>query len=135
MAQTKKKRRRKHRGTQGGKIDARPRSKPRNRAEAKQQAKARRSGGGKRKATQRNAPGTVPPSWGSAVKKSIFAGIVFFALLAFAFGRPVGASAALAGFMLAFYIPMAYFVDKFFYDRKQRKDAQERLARSQQKGS
>ena len=43
MAQTKKKRRRKHRGTQGGRIDTRPAAaEPRNRAEAQARARKRR---------------------------------------------------------------------------------------------
>ena len=42
MAQTKKKRRRKHRGTQGGRIDTRPaRGRPRSRAEAQARARSR----------------------------------------------------------------------------------------------
>ena len=52
-------------------------------------------------------------------------------LLAVAFGRPVGASAALAGFMLLFYIPMAYYTDRFMYSRRLAKIAQEQAERKQ----
>ncbi len=30
----------------------------------------------------------------------------------------MGASAALAGFMLLFYIPMAFYTDRFFFNRR-----------------
>jgi Flp pilus assembly protein TadB len=136
VAQTKRKRRRKHKGTQGGKIDSRPKGRPRNRAEAKQRAQARRSGsggGGKRAVAQQ---GPQPPTWGSAARKGLLAAAIFFALLAVAFQRPIGASIGIAAFMVAFYVPMAYFTDKFMYNRHLRKQQQERQAGAQgQNGS
>src|SRR5688500_2892761 len=105
MAQTKKKRRRKHRGTQGGGISSKPRGRPQNRAEARARAQARRSGS---KGVKGRAPtrGVEPPSWGSAIRKGLFAGLLFFVLLALLFKEPLPQSAALAGFMLVFYVPM-----------------------------
>jgi hypothetical protein len=124
MAQTKKKRRRKHRGTQGGKVDTRPKGRPRNRAEAKQRAAARRGGSGKRRAV---APaGPKPPTWGSAIGKGVAAGAIFFVLLALAFQRPVTEALPLAGFMLVFYIPMSFLFDRFFYNRQISKQIAER---------
>jgi hypothetical protein len=121
VAQTKKKRRRKHRGTQGGRIDTAPRRRPANRAEARQQAKAKRAGGGRKRQqgpTDARGRPLVEPNWGNAIKKSILAGLIFFVLLAVVFQRPMGASAALAGFMLLFYIPMAFYTDRFFFNRR-----------------
>lgn len=129
MAQTKKKRRRKHRGTQGGKVDTRPKGRPRNRAEARQRAQARRSGGGKRQAA--GGPRTPsPPTWRGSLGKAAIAGLIFFALMAIAFKRPIAASLGIAAFMLAFYIPMAYYTDRFFYNRHLRKQQAERAARA-----
>jgi Flp pilus assembly protein TadB len=131
VAQTKRKRRRKHRGTQGGRIDTSPRRRPANRAEARQQAKARRSGGGSKRRQAASGPGgrpLNPPSWRSAIQKALFAGVIFFVLIAVAFGRPIGASAALAAFMLVFYAPMAYYTDRFFYSRRLNKMAEEQAA-------
>ncbi len=136
MAQTKKKRRRKHRGTQGGKIDDRPKGRPRNKAEARARAKSRKSGGAAKSAKgAKSAPqrGLEPPTWSSAVKKGAIAGVIFFALLAFAFGRPPLASAGLAAFMLAFYVPMAYFTDGFFYRRRLGQVEKEKLERSERR--
>jgi hypothetical protein len=133
MAQTKKKRRRKHRGTQGGKIDTRPRGKPRNRAEAKQRAAARRAGGGsgKRKAADRPAPGMTPPTWGAAITKALFAGVLFFVLLALVFKNPVGGAAGIAALMTAFYVPMAYYLDRTLYNYRRRKEEREKLEKAQ----
>jgi hypothetical protein len=111
MAQTKKKRRRKQRGTQGGRIDTARRSKPRSRAEAKSQARA------KRKPVARV---DLPPTWRSSIIRGVVAAVVFFVLLLLIFKRPVGASLALAGFMLAFYIPAGYFIDMTLWRRRER---------------
>ena len=136
MAPTKKKRRRKHRGTQGGKIDTRPK-RPRNRAEAKQRAQARKSGGGSRKRTAASgasgARTVAPPTWRSAIQKGLVAALIFFILIAIVFGRGIGPAAGLAAFMVLFYIPMAYYTDRFFYNRQLRKQQQER-AKAQQGG-
>jgi hypothetical protein len=129
VAQTKKKRRRKHRGTQGGRIDSRPKGRPQNRAEARQRAKqkrASRGGSGGRAAAPRGQRPVSPPSWRTATFKALAAAVVFFLLLAVVFGRPTGASAALAGMMSLFYIPMAYYVDKFFFNRRIAQEAQQR---------
>ena len=98
MAQAKKKRTRKKRGTQGGRVDTRRRtSRPRSREEAK--ARARSSG--RRPAAKVDAP----PSWRSSIVRGVVAAVIFTVLLMLIFKRPVGAALALGGFMLAFYIP------------------------------
>ncbi len=112
MAPTKKKRRRKRRGTQGGRIDNSPsRSRPRTRAEAKARA------GAKRKPAQR---GDLPPTWRGAIVRGLVAAVIFAVLLMLIFGRPVGVALALGGFMLAFYIPAGYFIDMALWRRRER---------------
>lgn len=112
MAQTKKKRRRKRRGTQGGRIDTNRRaSRPRSRAEAKARARA----GGKR------APrGDRPPTWRSAIIRGGVAAVIFVVLLLLIFQRPLGAALGLGAFMLAFYIPAGYYVDLTMWRRRER---------------
>jgi hypothetical protein len=129
MAQTKKKRRRKHRGTQGGRIDTRPaRGRPRSRAEAKNRARSRQ--GGKKKGPAERVPN--PPSWSSALKKGGIASILFLGLLA-VMGQPPVSSAAIALLMMGFYVPTAFMMDRFFYNRYLRKEAEKRAAREQQR--
>lgn len=128
MAQTKRKRRRKHRGTQSGRVDTRPKGRPRNRAEARQRAKSRRSRSGGRGGAQQGQ--LRPPSWRSAAFKAIPIAGLFFLLIVVAFGEEPGPSLGLAAFMLLFYIPMAYYTDRFFYHRQLRKQAQAREERA-----
>ncbi len=116
MAQTRKKRRRKHRGTQGGRIDAgnRRKARPRTREEARARARSKRSSGGGASRLDR------PPSWRSATVRGVIAAAVFFVLLLFAFKRPAGEAVALGIFMLAFYIPAGYFIDQMMWRRRER---------------
>jgi hypothetical protein len=124
MAQTKKKRRRKHRGTQGGRIDTRPaRGRPRSRAEA--QSRARSRGQKKRKPGDRTPQA---PSWSSALKKGGIAAVLFVGLLAFMGQNPI-ASLLIGILMMGFYVPMAFLLDRFFYQRHLRKEAQKRQER------
>jgi Flp pilus assembly protein TadB len=125
VAQTRKKRRRKHRGTQGGRIDRSPaRGRARSRAEARARAKSR---------TKKRDPRTPnPPSWNSSLKKAGIASVLFFALLA-VMGQPPLSSALIAILMMGFYVPMAYLLDRFLYQRHQRKEAEKRLERERQR--
>jgi hypothetical protein len=112
MAQTKKKRRRKHRGTQGGRVDANRRAaRPRTREEAKARARAKRSA----------APrADLPPTWRSAIVRGLVAAAVFAVLLLLVFRKAPGAALALAAFMLAFYIPAGYFLEMTMWRRRER---------------
>ena len=114
MAQTKKKRRRKHRGTQGGRVDANRRpSRPRSRAEAKARART----GTKKKGSPR---GDQPPTWRSAITRGLVAAVIFTVLLVLIFKKPAGAALGLGGFMLAFYIPAGYYMDMLMWRRRER---------------
>jgi hypothetical protein len=122
---TKKKRRKKGRGTQGGRVSDRPVGRPRNRAEARQRAQQRRASakGGKgapaRAAKSGGARVPQPASWKGAIQKGLLASLLFFALFALLFKRPIAASAALALFTLVFYVPLSYYLDGFMYRRYQ----------------
>jgi hypothetical protein len=112
LAQTKKMRRRKHRGTQGGRVDPNRRTaRPRTREEAKARARA-----------GRKAPAKVdaPPTWRSAVTRGAVAAVVFTALLMLIFKRSPGAALGLGAFMLVFYIPAGYYIDTMMWRRRER---------------
>jgi hypothetical protein len=113
MAQTKKKRRRKRRGTQGGRVDANRRPpKPRSRAEAKARARS----GAKRSGPKVDRP----PTWRSAATRGIVAAAIFTVLLLLLFKRSIGAALGLGAFMLAFYIPAGYYIDTYMWRRRER---------------
>jgi Flp pilus assembly protein TadB len=112
MAQTNRKRRRKRRGTQGGRVDTSPRrSRPRSREEAKAQARSRR-----RPAAKEDGP----PTWRNSLIRGLFAAVIFAALLVLLFGRPLGVALAFGAFMLAFYVPSGYYIDMVLWRRRER---------------
>src|SRR3954447_26419426 len=103
MAQTKKKRRRKHRGTQGGRIDRRPaRGRARSRAEAQSRARNRTKKKGGPRVPQ-------PPSWSSALKKGGIAAVLFVAVIT-VFGQSPAVALLVGVVMLGVYVPMAFTV-------------------------
>lgn len=117
MAQTKKKRRTKHRGTQAGTIESRGRtSRPTSRAQARQQAQQR---------SQRTKVDRASrePTWrGAFIRAGIAAG-VFFVVLLFMQQAPVGAI-FVAILMFGLYVPMGYYTDRFLYERRMKKAAE-----------
>jgi hypothetical protein len=116
VAQTRKRRRRKHRGTQGGRVDARRGGRPRSRQEARDRARA-----------NRRAPRAErPPTWRGAINRGLIASAIFIVLLLLVFRRPAGESIAFGAFMLAFYIPMGYYIDRIMWRRRQRLKMKER---------
>lgn len=126
MAQTRKKRRRKQRGTQGGRIDRRPaRGRARSRAEAQARARNR---------TKKKGGPRVPeaPSWSSALKKGGIAAGLFVVLLT-VFGQNPAVAVLVGVLMMGFYVPMAFLLDRFVYQRHLRKEAQKRAEREAQR--
>jgi hypothetical protein len=114
VAQTKRKRRRKHRGTQAGTVEQRARTgQARTREEAKQIARRRRQERFDR-----------PPSWKASAQRAAIAAALFGVLIVAVFGRPVQTGVSLAAFMLLLYIPMGYGMDKAIYSWRQRRKQQ-----------
>ena len=119
MAQPKNKRRRKRRGTQGGRIDTKAR-RPRTREEARSRAK---SGGGNRSTSKKR---DLPPTWKSAAIRGVGAAVVFVLILLILFKRPVGVSLIFGVFMLAFYIPTGYYIDLTMWRKRERQRIRDR---------
>ena len=115
MAQTRKKRRRKHRGTQAGTIERAGRTgRPQTREEAKQIARQRRQ---ERMDRQ--------PTWKGAVQRAALAAALFGVLVVLAFGRAPVQGAFLALFMFLLYIPLGYATDTAMYRFRQRRKQQQ----------
>ena len=120
MAQPRNKRRRKRRGTQGGRIDtAGRRARPRNREEARARA---RSGGGRSSTKKQD----LPPTWKSSALRGVFAAVIFVVILLALFKRPIGVSLAFGAFMLVFYIPTGYYIDMTMWRRRERQRIRDR---------
>ena len=111
MAQTKRKRRStKHRGNAAGIVEHRGRtSRPPSPEERKKAARAERMNRYSR-----------PPTWRSAANRALVATVLFIAVIVFALGQPVQSAIAIGGFMLLLYIPIGYYTDSYFYNRRQR---------------
>jgi hypothetical protein len=115
MAQTKRKRRTKHRGNAAGAIESRGRTGRKPTAdERKTQA---------RKTTQERREERLnkPPTWASAAQRAFLATIIFIVALLLVFHEAVSRVVALSGFILLLYIPMGYYTDLFLYRRRQAK--------------
>ncbi len=117
MAQTKKKRRSKHRGNAAGVIESRGRTgRPPSPAERKATEK-------QTAADRRRERMMREPSWNGAAKRAALAAIVFGALLVLAFQTPIGQAISLTGFVFLFYIPLGYYTDQFIYRRRVKQEA------------
>ena len=113
MAQTKRKRKSKHRGTPAGTIERAGRTgRPQTRAEAKKISRERRAERLDR-----------PPTWRSAVNRAAIAAAVFGVLVIALFGRDIAQGVVLAGFMFLLYIPLGYGTDSMIYRYRQRRKA------------
>ncbi|MGH2937704.1 MAG: hypothetical protein ACRDPE_06240 [Solirubrobacterales bacterium] len=119
MAQPKNKRRRKRRGTQGGKIDTKGR-RPRTREEARSRA---RSGGSSRSSSKKP---DLPPTWKSAAIRGAGAAAIFVLILLVLFKRPAGVSLIFGLLMLVFYIPTGYYIDLTMWRKRERQRIRDR---------
>ena len=113
MAQTKRKRTRKHRGTPAGTIERAGRTgRPQTREDAKQIARQRRQ-----------ARLDSPPNWKGAINRAAIAAAVFGVLVVLAFQRSIAQGVILAGFMFLLYIPLGYVTDMAVFRFRQRRKA------------
>lgn len=116
MAQTKRKRRTKHRGNAAGTIETRGRTgRPPSATEKKQdnrvQARERRL--------------YTPPTWKAAAKRAGLAAMLMFAFLLITskgtIASRIGLGAAFALGAFGLYVGLGYYMDQFLYRRRIRK--------------
>jgi Flp pilus assembly protein TadB len=118
MAQTKKKRRRKHRGTQAGTIETpgrtgrptgnRPASKTDSRAAARQ---------------RRQDKFDKEPTWRGSINRAAFAAVIL-AIFISVVQKNVPAGIVLGIVAMLFYVPMSYYTDRALWRRRQRQKQQ-----------
>src|SRR5437764_15368663 len=126
MAQTKRKRRAKHRGTAAGNIQSVGRT-------GRKPTAAERSASKQERARQKRLDRLDrPPTWKSAGQRALIVAAVFLVAVLVLFRHKSAAAISLAAFMVLIYLPMGYYTDLFMYRRRQRKKAEEsRRAREQ----
>jgi hypothetical protein len=120
MAQTKRKRRSKHRGNAAGQIETRGRT-------GRRPTEEELRGG--RGETARERRMNKPPSWNSAfLKAALMAALLFVFTRIGLFGDsvPISQSIVLCVFALLLYTPLAYVTDRWVYQRAQRRRQQQK---------
>jgi hypothetical protein len=119
MAQTKRKRRTKHRGNAAGVVETRGRTGRRPTEEELKKA-------GRETARERRM--NKPPSWNSAfLKAALMAGLLFVFTRIGVFGSEasIGQSLVLCLFAVLLYTPLAFVTDRWVYQRAQRRRQQQ----------
>jgi hypothetical protein len=114
MAQTKRKRRTKHRGNAAGVVETRGRT-------------GRKPTAGERKAdarAKRLERFDKPPTWKSAANRAAIATLLFIVAVVVLFRQSMGAAIAIGGLMFLLYIPLGYYTDMVIYRRRQAKKGQ-----------
>jgi hypothetical protein len=114
MAQTKRKRRTKHRGTAAGTIQARGRTgRPATADEKKQQTRTQ--------ARERRL--NTPPTWKTSVTRAGLAAILMFIFLALVGPKQhrIESAAFFGVFAFALYVPAGYYMETFLFRRRQKR--------------
>lgn len=127
MAQTRRKRRTKHRGTPAGTIETRGRTgRPPSADERKRQTRS----------SARERRLNTPPTWKSAFTRAALAATLVFAfLLLTGKGKDKLLQAIVFTlFVLVFYVPAGYYFELLLYRRRQRKKAEDPPSSSSRTG-
>ncbi len=119
MAQTKRKRKTKHRGTAGGTVIARGRTGRKLTPEEKKEA-GRRPGAKAGGAAPRAPRYAQPPTWKGSLKRAALVTAVFVVLLLLFKSKPAGIVAILP-FVLVIYTAIGYYMDRMMHRRWLRK--------------
>jgi pilus assembly protein TadC len=116
MAQTKRKRRSKHRGTAAGTIEARGRTGRPPTADEKKKAQ---------RESAREERLNRPPTWESAAKRAGLAAALMFAFLILTQKGKSALPSAVLFAVVAFvlYVPSGYYLERFLWQRRQRRKA------------
>jgi hypothetical protein len=117
MAQTKRKRRTKHRGNAVGMVEVRGRT-------GRKPTAAEKGGRSKPDAATRRAERLdTPPTWKGATQRAGVAAVIFVLVLLLLLKEKPAAVISFGILMLALYVPMSYYMDLFVYRRRQAKKA------------
>ena len=127
MAQTKRKRRTKHRGNAAGSVEARGRT------GRKPTAQERKSS----TAALREERRFQEPTWSGAATRAGLASLMLFVLFISGIAgqeQSVASAIALAAGAFLIYVPIGYKVDRIFWERRMRKHGRALPARAPKKG-
>ena len=118
MAQTRRKRRTKHRGNAAGVVESRGRT-------GRKPTAAEKSGDPRERAREKEKlldKRDRPPTWRGAFVKAMFAAVLLL-LVVLLFLKESNQAIRLFPIVLVMYTLISYYTDKWVYDRRQRKKA------------
>jgi Flp pilus assembly protein TadB len=118
VAQTRRKRRTKHRGNAAGVVESRGRT-------GRKPTAAEKSGNARELAREREQKldrRDRPPTWRGAFIRAMFAAVLMLLIVIVVFNQ-ANQAIALFPVVLLMYVPISYYTDKWIYDRRQRKKA------------
>ncbi len=118
MAQTRRKRRTKHRGNAAGVVESRGRT-------GRKPTAAEKSGDARERAREKEKlldKRDRPPTWRGALLKAMFAAILML-LVVILLLKQSNQAISLFPIVLVMYTLISYYTDKLVYDRRQRKKA------------
>ena|SRR5687767_599779 len=110
MAQTRKRRRTKHRGNAAGMVEARGRT-------GRRPEEGEKGGIKKDAADRRRNRLETPPTWRSALNRALIATAVFAILVILLFKQDPAQAVFLAMAMLLLYVPLTYYTDLWIHKR------------------
>ncbi|HEU4973690.1 MAG TPA: hypothetical protein VFT50_01270 [Baekduia sp.] len=110
MAQTKRKRRTKHRGNAAGMVETRGRT-----GRPGPNAAPAKKGSGRARVDRYSQP----PTWRGSVNRAALATVLFIVVVA-VIGQPIATAIAIGLVMFLIYVPIAYYTDNYLYNRRQR---------------
>jgi hypothetical protein len=117
MAQTKRKRTRKHRGNAAGIVE-----RPAHNSRGSTPATTTSGRSSKEEARRRRIDRmSRPPTWKGAAQRAGVAAALFAVLITIFFKERVATSITLALFMLVVYVPLSYITDRALYNWRQKK--------------
>ena len=117
MAQTRKKRRRKHRGTQAGTIETPGRT-------GKPVSAARRPAARQQTARERRQNRfDKEPTWRGSINRAAFAAVIL-AIFIGVTQKNIAQGVILGVFAMLLYVPMSYYTDRMLWRRRQRQKQQ-----------
>jgi hypothetical protein len=120
MAQTKRRRQTKHRGNAAGFVESRGRT-------GRKPTAAEKSGDAREVVRARETPldrRDRPPTWRAAFIKAMVAGVLFLLAVMLLVKNSNGALAVFP-FVIAGYTLISYYTDRWVYNRRQRKKAEQ----------
>ncbi len=117
MAQTRKKRRRKHRGTQAGTIETPGRT-------GKPVSAARRPAARQQTARERRQNRfDKEPTWRGSINRAAFAAVILAIFIGIT-QKNIAQGVILGVFAMLLYVPMSYYTDRMLWRRRQRQKQQ-----------